>query len=762
MTATYSYADGTISVVNASAVVAGSGTAWTTQVKAGDTVRVPISLGESPSTWRYETIGVVGSVDSDAQITLQDAWLGDDLSGASYRIVKGIAWLSGAAPVEQMVELMNRLAGLGLNGTGAGTPDPDEGDENEQRYDSTNGILYQKIAGSWEVVASAFAADAWGYTLGSPNDRDEYDARAKDFLFGSIDEGGFYIKLSAAGGDWSELLSLKGADGSDGADGADGISGYQFTFDSATTEADPGAGKFRLNNAALASVTEAYVDDTALIPSADVSAIIAGWDNSTSTVLGLLTLAGTDDPTDTAMFRVTAVAPQSGYTKLSLTYVGHTGAFVNGEDYAFQFAQTGDKGDTGSTGATGAAGSDGSDGADGADGADGTDPGYLLTWDTGTADADPGAGKIRANDADLSSATILYVSKTNRAGSDIAARLLELGSATKDAADAIILTKSADETQASFEVSSVADATGYVKVTVANHAGATAFSAADAVSLQREIAGVDGVDGSGSVASVNGIGPDGGGDVTITAAEITGEDPGESPSPTTVQDILNNFRALLNVLAGSSGVVSFNGRQGPVLPASGDYDSDEVDNASVVSGASVSDALETLAVAITALVTGVSSVAGKTGAVELDGGDITVTDYDNSPSVMTLQELLDTLRAIFALALRSDVEDQAITGGGRIATKDLGNLSGNTITPDPGDRAVQKITNNGSGTIAPGTNYGRYELEIINTTGAASPTTSGWDDVAGDSIGTSTTAKYRCSCSVSAEFSSMIIREVAS
>jgi hypothetical protein len=43
-----------------------------------------------------------------------------------------------------------------------------------------------------------------------------------------------------------------------------------------------------------------------------------------------------------------------------------------------------------------------------------------------------------------------------------------------------------------------------------------------------------------------------------------------------------------------AGVTSFNSRVGVVVPQSGDYDSDEVDNASSVAGASVSDALEHL------------------------------------------------------------------------------------------------------------------------------------------------------------------------
>jgi hypothetical protein len=144
-------------------------------------------------------------------------------------------------------------------------------------------------------------------------------------------------------------------------------------------------------------------------------------------------------------------------------------------------------------------GTDGTDGDDGAPGADGTDPGILLTWDTGTADADPGAGEIRADNASLASATFLYVNKANRAGSSIAAYLLALaGSDNPTHKGTIILTRSSDEAQATFAFSAVADATGYVKLAISSHSGATSFTAADAISFQFSRTGNKGSDGAGA------------------------------------------------------------------------------------------------------------------------------------------------------------------------------------------------------------------------------------------------------------------------
>lgn len=107
-----------------------------------------------------------------------------------------------------------------------------------------------------------------------------------------------------------------------------------------------------------------------------------------------------------------------------------------------------------------------------------------------------------------------------------------------------------------------------------------------------------------------------------------------------------------------------------------------------------------------------------------------------------------------------DVEDQTIAGGARVTPKDLGNLSGSSITPDPGDRPMQKVTNNGAGSILPGSNEGQYTLLVINTTGAGAITTTGWT-LKGDSFDTTTTSKFACSCLVTSDIKLMTITKVA-
>lgn len=109
---------------------------------------------------------------------------------------------------------------------------------------------------------------------------------------------------------------------------------------------------------------------------------------------------------------------------------------------------------------------------------------------------------------------------------------------------------------------------------------------------------------------------------------------------------------------------------------------------------------------------------------------------------------------------RLGVEDQVVTGGARITPKDLGALSGNVITIDPGDRPIQKVTNNGAGDLRPGTNPGAYSLVIVNAAGAGAIATTGWV-IKGDSFDTTSTSKFLCSCIVTADIALMFVTKVA-
>lgn len=191
-------------------------------------------------------------------------------------------------------------------------------------------------------------------------------------------------------------------------------------------------------------------------------------------------------------------------------------------------------------GPQGDAGSDGTDGEDGADGVDGTDPGVLLNFDDSTTDADPGAGNFRADNADLSAATFLYVSKTNRAGDDISAFLAGLADSTNPVKGSLTLTRTGGNAQAIFDLSGITDATDYVKIAVTSHSGSEGFLDADAVSLQFVRYGDQGsADGISVASAINGS-PEVTAPAAATKFAITDPDSGDVLSWLTL-DTLSDF-----------------------------------------------------------------------------------------------------------------------------------------------------------------------------------------------------------------------------
>jgi hypothetical protein len=127
--------------------------------------------------------------------------------------------------------------------------------------------------------------------------------------------------------------------------GVDGLpAGLPFTFSSATAMADPGNGVFRLNNAALASVTAAAIDDlSAATGNPDVSAAVLSWDDSTNTAnRGTLLIKSVAAPQNYALYRITGLSTDNaGWTQLALTHVASAGSFTNGTPCSIEFAPAG-------------------------------------------------------------------------------------------------------------------------------------------------------------------------------------------------------------------------------------------------------------------------------------------------------------------------------------------------------------------------------------------------------------------------------------
>ena len=122
------------------------------------------------------------------------------------------------------------------------------------------------------------------------------------------------------------------------------VAGIKQTYSTTTTDSDPGAGQFRFNNATIASVTAAYLDNVDA-DGGTVSAIIDLWDDSTTTTKGTLRVEKQDDSSVWAVFTVSgSVTDGTGYRKLTLTHVASAGTFTNGETFRIAFSRAGDKG----------------------------------------------------------------------------------------------------------------------------------------------------------------------------------------------------------------------------------------------------------------------------------------------------------------------------------------------------------------------------------------------------------------------------------
>ena len=213
----------------------------------------------------------------------------------------------------------------------------------------------------------------------------------------------FTISHNAGNGAFSNNDPLKvqfvrtGNTGATGARGSPGGETEQYTYSATTTDADPGTGVIRLNNATLSSVTQAFID-VLNAGSADVTAWLDSLDDSTSTIKAILRLARNDSPqANYATYAITAVTTATGYRKLSLTYIDHAGSLnTTASNTMVAITRVGDKGDAGNDGPTGPTGPTGAAGAQGPTGPTGDAGAQGPTGPTGPAGAQGPTGPTGA------------------------------------------------------------------------------------------------------------------------------------------------------------------------------------------------------------------------------------------------------------------------------------------------------------------------------------------------------------------------------
>ena len=246
-----------------------------------------------------------------------------------------------------------------------------------------------------------------------------------------------------------------------------------FQYSTTTTDADPGAGFFRLNNATISSATEMYIDDLEF-NGTDVSAWVQSWDDVTGndTNRGRIRISKANTLDTWMVFKVTgAITDASGYSKITLSYIDTAGTFANEDKVFISFVASGE---------------------------DGAIPGYFYKFDTGTSDADPGAGEIAFNNGTYASATEIYIDDADANGASTATDVQSWGSSTSTIKGFLHIVDINDSsTYARFKITAaVSDESGYNKITVAHLASNNTFSAADEPSVHFTRTGLKGDTGS--------------------------------------------------------------------------------------------------------------------------------------------------------------------------------------------------------------------------------------------------------------------------
>lgn len=131
---------------------------------------------------------------------------------------------------------------------------------------------------------------------------------------------------------------------------------FAFTFNTATTDSDPGDSTLKLNNATVSSVTQIFVD-LAEFNGSTITAWLDSLDDATGTNKGRVRLYQRSNQAIWADFTLTGVTSATGYRKLVVTYVDHEGTFgTDPGDIVLDFTPSGNAGAAGATGATGPAG----------------------------------------------------------------------------------------------------------------------------------------------------------------------------------------------------------------------------------------------------------------------------------------------------------------------------------------------------------------------------------------------------------------------
>lgn len=565
------------------------------------------------------------------------------------------------------------------------------------------------------VGASAF--NAFGDTSGSPSDRDQYDSQDAGFTFFATNEDGgdglWYVRVTAVAGTWAGPFPFRGPPGSASVTGT------------STTSLE------------IAATSKVFATQSGIGWSVGNRVRAASGANPNNFMEGLIT----------------------SYSGTSLTVavdrIGGSGTF---DDWNIGVA-----GDLGSAGA---------------------DLGIPLRFNDVTTDNDPGSGKFGLNNGTMGSATEIYLSETDVNGGAIAGELAAWDDSTS-ASKGIIEIRKRDDTPtfARFRITSdVTDQGVYGKFTVAYMSGNGTFTDEDICQVWFTQTGDKGDTGATGATGAQGPQGDQGVQGNTGAAGADGAD-GATPASrytfsttTTDEDPGAGTARFDHGTPASVTQVFIDNADANAINLEAWLDSFDDSTTANHKGYLRFTKISAPAVAIEFAVTGavvdgtgyrkipVSHVSGATLFDNNDDVAVTFSRTGNQGVDFASQAETEAAaignKAVVPSGLvnfaRRDVENQAITGGGAITSKDLGTLTTGTLTLDMGDRMLQHCINGGAFTLAPGTVFGACYVDVTNNASAGAITTSGWTKVEG-SFDTTDGNDFRCFCSVGQTGSKLII-----
>ena len=242
-----------------------------------------------------------------------------------------------------------------------------------------------------------------------------------------------------------------------------------FTYSTTTSDADPGAGGFRMNNTTYSSVTELYIDD-ADANGTDVATWVQTFDDNQTNYSkrGRVRIQNAGTLTKYIVFDVTgAVTDATGYTKVTVAHVASSGTLSDGDKVFISFV---------------------------ANGIDGANPGYFYKFDSGTSDTDPGAGEVAFNNGTYASVTEIYIDDVDQHGATTQTETITWDDSSAGHKGVLQFTDINDRsTYARFKISGTAtDASGYNKLAVTHLVSNNTFSAGDSLAVTFAQSGHDG------------------------------------------------------------------------------------------------------------------------------------------------------------------------------------------------------------------------------------------------------------------------------